>query len=85
MSHTVNAIERIDRCLRNPVVPNQYDADAQAALAAVDALHQATKTGLHSPPDGIGEDGVTVHRWEPGHPMGCPICIALDRMEGDHA
>jgi hypothetical protein len=46
-------------------------------------LVEAMKTAVHASVDARTQllepwDGETVHRWAPGHSMGCPVCEALE-------
>ena len=54
-----------------------YALDEIVALAREGAALRAVAAQPHAPADGIGTDGA-VHVYESGHPMGCPICQAIE-------
>ena len=78
-------VERLADTARKGIYPDT-DVVGLEARAALDELVALAREGAalravaaqpHAPADGIGTDGA-VHVYESGHPMGCPICQAIE-------
>ena len=78
-------VERLADTARKGIYPDTdvVGIEARAALVELVALARegaalrAVAAQPHAPADGVGTDGA-VHVYEPGHPMGCPICQAIE-------
>jgi len=51
---------------------------ASARAEAAEAALRTVAAQPHAPADGAGTDGA-VHLYVQGHPMGCPICEAIEK------